>query len=140
MWKMLKELFQQSWDSNRDTGIHDGWSEYAVDESGLSELSQNGDGRKYPWTAVKHIGILTTSDGPWCEDVFFIIKTDLGDICITHAEAQKTRLLEQFKVLPGFNYGQVVSAMASTSEASFACWDRSWSLQTPHGQDALPLQ
>lgn len=100
--------------------------QYRADHAGLYEISDDAEGANYLWSDVYHVAILTTSDGPFLEDVFFIIRTDTGDIVISHSDAVAMQLLEYFKVFAEFDWGKVVEAMGSTSEASFACWDRSW--------------
>jgi hypothetical protein len=102
--------------------------EYSVDEFGFTEVSPKGEGKTISWSEVQHVGILTTSDGPWFEDVFFIIKTDRGDICLPNGKAMEIQLFEHFKALPGFEYEQVIKAMGCAVDNSFPCWDRSWGM------------
>lgn len=95
-----------------------------VDDSGFRVTSSDGETRDYPWAAVNHVGILTTSDGPLCEDVYFVVKTDVGAICITHSDATQMDLLQYFDRLDGFKWDKVVEAMCCCVDASFPCWDR----------------
>jgi len=119
MWTFLKRLFGLEEENTP-------WKKYSVDHSGIHQINCEDECENYSWNDVKHIGIFTTEDGPWGEDVFFVINTDLGDVCITHADAQKMELLKYFERFPGFNWGQVVEAMSCCSEARFPCWDRDW--------------
>ena len=84
----------------------------------------SGDGVEYLWSEVNHVSILTTSDGPFCEDVFFVIKTDKGTICIDQSQATDIKLFEQFARLKGFSYEQTILAMGCTDDAVFPCWER----------------
>jgi len=130
MWEMIKRYFRHGLELTGHNGKNGSWPSYTLDESGLSEVSANGPGRKYLWSEVQHVGILTTADGPFSEDIFFIIKTDSQDICITDEQATRINLFDGFHHLPGFDYEQAAAAMCSTSEASFPCWDRSWGAGT----------
>ncbi|MFA6210391.1 MAG: hypothetical protein WCT03_01930 [Candidatus Obscuribacterales bacterium] len=100
--------------------------QYKLSPEGIVELAAKPEEseREYLWSSVNHVGILTTSDGPWCEDVYFVIKTDNGTIMIDQSHAAKIELFEQFARLPGFNYEQVILAMGCTDDAAFNCWER----------------
>ncbi len=97
---------------------------YSIDESGIREIALVD--KKHLWSDVLHVGIVTTEDGPFFDDVFFIIETNQGNICIPQAQAMKLDLLKNFERLPGFKWEQVIDAMTCATDASFACWDRSW--------------
>jgi len=104
---------------------------YRLSQVGIVETVDEVAGeskREYLWADVTYVGILTTSDGPWSEDVFFIIKTDQGSVCIDHSQAVEIKLFEQFAMLPGFSYEQVVLAMGCTDDASFKCWEKSMAM------------
>ncbi len=94
---------------------------YAVDALGIREVE---GGRQYLWLDVNHVSILTTSDGPFAEDLYFVIKTDSATIIIDHTQASEIKLFDQFAQLPGFSYEQTILAMGSTNDAVFVCFER----------------
>ena len=99
--------------------------QYAVDETGISEIGKDSGGKKYSWNDVNNVAIMTTSGGPLTDDFFFVIKTDHGDIVIDQFAAEQMHLMDYFKVLPGFDWGKVAEASGCTSDAVFQCWSRS---------------
>lgn len=125
MWEFLKRWFELLCGAK---GSNRRWPQYSVDDTGFTEISPE-DGaiaKTHTWSDVQHVGVLTTSDGPFFDDVFFVIHTKTGDLCITSEDAQKINLLQHFERLPGFQWDKVVEAMACTSDAKFPCWDSSW--------------
>jgi hypothetical protein len=69
--------------------------------------------------------VLTTSDGPFAEDVFFMLAGQNGTGCIVPQGApESTQLLERLQRLPGFDNGALIRAMSSTEDATFRCWRR----------------
>ncbi len=128
MWNFIKRLFEEFTGDTNGTPVRAQWTRYSVDDSGFTEVLPDGRqcGKTHLWSDVLHVGILTTDDGPWFDDVFFVIRTKTGDLCIASEDAQAKNLLEQFGRLPGFQWEKVVEAMGSTNDASFACWDVSW--------------
>ena len=121
MWNLIKKLV---------TPKSKATIEYSIDETGINQLSygQQCSKKVYRWQDVEQVIIITTSDGPFLEDVFFIIKVMAPDaaeiLCISHSEAVKIHLFDGFASLPGFNYEQVIMAMGSCTEASFLCFEK----------------
>ncbi len=124
MWEFLKRWFELL----RGAQNSSKWPQYLVDDSGFTEILPPGDevAKTHLWSDVLHVGVITTEDGPFFDDVFFVIKTRTGDLCITSEDAQEINLLQQFQRLPGFQWEKVVEAMGSVSDATFPCWDSSW--------------
>ncbi len=130
MWEFLKGLFG-TLTSSEGRANAKRWTEYTVDETGFWEVVPSGcaEGKKHLWSDVLHVTIVTTSDGPWFDDFFYVIKSTTGFICISSEDAQKMNLLQRFECLPGFQWEKVVEAAGSVTDATFDCWDSSW---TPH--------
>lgn len=100
--------------------------EYTVDAEGFTQINGDDAGQKFPWSDVRHVGIITTSDGPFFDDVFFIIQFANKNICLTSFQAEDMKLMSYFNILPGFRYESAIEAMGSVDDASFHCWDVSW--------------
>ncbi|MBS1955492.1 MAG: hypothetical protein JST89_15015 [Cyanobacteria bacterium SZAS-4] len=125
MWEFLKRWFELL---RGGTQVSRKWPQYSVDDSGFTEISAP-DGaipKTHLWSDVLHVGVITTDEGPFFDDVFFVIKTRTGDLCMTSQDAQKLDLLQYFKILPGFQWDRVVEAMGSADNAIFPCWDSTW--------------
>lgn len=97
-----------------------------VDDMGV--LRVDGDVREQiHWKDVEEIKIITTNEGPYREDVFFVLAGPGGTGCLVpHDAAVRTKLLETLHArFPGLDDEMVIKAMGSTSNNSFAVWKRS---------------
>jgi hypothetical protein len=73
------------------------------------------------WGRLVEVEVVTTSGGPWAEDVFFCPKDETGALGIVpHALASE--LLRRVLRLPGSGPQKPIVVMGSTSEARFVCW------------------
>jgi hypothetical protein len=78
------------------------------------------------WDDVHEVGILTTDEGPWQEDVFFLLIAADGKsgCCVPQSSDGSKQLLERLQQLPGFDNEAVIKGMGSTSNGKFVCWKR----------------
>ena len=87
-----------------------------------------GDGvqESVRWDDLVEVGIITTDEGPWFEDVYWVLKaSDRKSGCAVPQCAEgSNKLLEALQKLPGFDNEAVIKAMGSTSNARFVCWRR----------------
>lgn len=76
------------------------------------------------WADLQNVTILTTDDGPFSEDVFWVLSgSETG--CLVPSEAKGIKeLLPRLQQLPGFNHEAVIRAMGSTTNEKFLCWQR----------------
>jgi hypothetical protein len=125
MWNYFQKLYNQILQKLAETRKNR-WADYTVNDEGFTQITGEDSGEKFLWSDVKHVGILTTSDGPFFDDVFWIIQTANKNICLTQAQATQLSLLDYFGKLPGFNWDSAIAAMCSTRDALFHCWDTSW--------------
>jgi hypothetical protein len=85
------------------------------------------DGRveRVGWDSLAEVQIVTTEDGPFADDVFWLLVGDDGTGCAVPSEAAGMKeLLERLQRLPGFDNEAVIKAMVSTSNARFQVWKR----------------
>jgi hypothetical protein len=77
------------------------------------------------WADVTRARIITTSAGPWGEDVFFVLESTEGKGCIVPDEAAvRTKLLEEMQArLAGVDDRKVIDAMGTTSKGAFVIWE-----------------
>ena len=76
------------------------------------------------WSELIRVRIVTTDEGPWCEDAFWLLEGRDGTGCVVpNAFAETSGLVSAVGAhLPGFDYRMVVEAMTSTDHAEFLCW------------------
>ncbi len=96
-----------------------------VDEQGVSVATKKGI-ESVAWPRIERVRILTTSGGPFVEDVFFVLEEPNGKGCVVpHAAAVRTKLLEELEArLPGVRDDKVIEAMGCASDNSFTIWER----------------
>jgi len=97
-----------------------------VDDAGV--LRVEGTIREeIKWDEVTEIRIITTDEGPFREDVFFVLLgADNKGCLVPHDAAVRTKLLEELQTrFPSFDNEMVIKAMGCTSKNSFLIWQKS---------------
>jgi hypothetical protein len=94
-----------------------------TDES-VTRFRPDGVQESLRWEDLVEVGIITTDEGPWSEDVFWVLMaSDRKSSCAIPQGAEGAdKLLEALQKLPGFDNEAVIKAMGSTSNAKFVCW------------------
>jgi hypothetical protein len=96
-----------------------------IDDHGVRRELPDGTVEQVAWDGLRAVAVLTTSDGPFVEDVFFVLVGPDGTGCIVPQGApESTHLLERLQRLPGFDNEALSRAMCSVQEASFICLRR----------------
>ena len=74
---------------------------YAIDDEGVSRLLDNGERESVRWADLVAVRILTTDQGPWMEDHFWVLVGTGGSGCVVAVVDEETfsRLVRQ---VPGF--------------------------------------
>ena len=75
------------------------------------------------WDALTEVALMTTSQGPFAEDVFFVLTYDDGATeAIPLGEAKE--LLPRLQQLPGFDNETFIQAMGVSEEGISVLWRR----------------
>ncbi|MEV5651543.1 hypothetical protein AB0L57_25110 [Nocardia sp. NPDC052254] len=84
----------------------------------------NGRIEEVSWQELTEVRVITTADGPFADDVFFVLIGARGNGCVVpHSAADKefrVRLLQ----LPGFDNAKVMEALGTVSDRQFLVWRR----------------
>jgi hypothetical protein len=97
-----------------------------IDDHGVRRELPGGKVEQVAWDDLLEVAVLTTSDGPFADDVFFVLAGRDGMGCVVPQGAPESRqLLERLQRLPGFDNEAFIRAMSSTDDATFVCWRRS---------------
>jgi hypothetical protein len=96
-----------------------------IDEVGIRRVAGRIKER-VEWDQIKSVRIVTTGDGPFVEDVYFLIDAQDGKgCCISHEAATSANLLQALdRRLKNIDNEEVIRAMGSTSNATFLIWSR----------------
>lgn len=86
----------------------------------------DGSSENIRWNEIDQVTILTTDQGPWSEDAFWVLENTGGTkgCMIGNGAKGFPELLDRLQTLPGFRDETVVEAMGTTSNKRFVAWRR----------------
>jgi hypothetical protein len=101
-------------------------SRFVVRISDTEIVCERPDGKveRVDWADLRKVEIVTTADGPFAPDVFWVLHGAEGGCAVPQGATGDTQLLERLQALPGFDHGTCIQAMSSTSFRRFLCWQR----------------
>jgi len=86
------------------------------------------------WSDLRAVIIETTDQGPFVDDVFWILVGETSG-CVVPSEAEgMNRLLERLQRLPSFDNETLIAAMSSMENRRFLCWKRPTTAETESPQ------
>ena len=95
-------------------------------DSKIVATYEGGETRTATWFELSKVGITTTDEGPFVQDVFWGLHA--GErVAVAYpqdAVGSQELLTAMQERLPNFNNHAVIEAMGSTSNAHFVVWDR----------------
>jgi hypothetical protein len=100
----------------------------AIEITDLGVRRDLGDGtvEAVAWTDLVEVQIVTTDEGPFVDDVFFLLAGSNGKgVCVPQGAPGSEPLLDRLQKLPNFDNEQVIAAMGCSNNARFVCWKRS---------------
>ena len=94
-----------------------------VDESGVHRMLADRM-ESVTWSDLTEVSIVTTSEGPFAEDVFFMLQgAGNSGVLVPQSLAVEHHLLESLQArLPEFNNEAVIEAMGCTDDRRFVVW------------------
>jgi hypothetical protein len=100
--------------------------EITVDEDGVRRQLADGSEESVTWTNLSEVAIRTTPEGPWKEDVFFLLVKEGGGGCAVPAgHPSADALMSRLQSMPGFDNDAFVEAMTTLDDGLFVVWQRS---------------
>ena len=117
-------LMAQPWLRQRRSNSAAAKERVEFDEQEIRRFLPDGKTESIRWDELHEIGIVTTDEGPWVDDVFWLfLNADSSKGCAASNDAVGfPALLERLQRLPGFNDEAVVQAMGSTVNDRFVVW------------------
>jgi hypothetical protein len=83
-------------------------------------------GKEIEWGKIEKIDVLTTDDGPFVQDIFWVISSSAGKsklvLPMNDAVEGHQELMKQIFKLPSFDYKTFITATGSTSKKIFSVW------------------
>ena len=101
-------------------------SRFLVRLSDSEVVCEQPDGRveRVGWSDLQQVEVVTTGDGPFAPDVFWMLRGTSGGCAVPQGATGDEELLERLQALPGFDYQAFIEAMSSASDRRFVCWQR----------------
>jgi len=99
-------------------------SEFIIETNDEIVSCKNPDGtvESILWPELKAVIIETNDGGPFVPDAFFLLIGEQSGCVIPLGATGEEKLLDKLLSLPGYNYKEHITAMASTENARFLCW------------------
>jgi hypothetical protein len=92
-----------------------------IDGLGVTRELRGRRSEKITWANLIGVDIVTTAEGPFADDFFFVLHAaDSGGCAV--ANTLGGGLLERLQRLPRFDNMAVILASSSTADARFVCW------------------
>jgi hypothetical protein len=96
-----------------------------VDDEGVRRHLADGTEEAVSWTDLAEVAIRTTPEGPWKEDVFFLLMREGGGGCAVPAgDPAADDLMSRLQSLPEFDNDAFVEAMTTVEDGLFVIWQR----------------
>lgn len=99
-------------------------TEYWLDAQTLTIIPPFRDRFAVRIDELDEIGIETTDQGPFVEDVFWILKQGPARVRIGEPHPVFKELMDSFGSLEGFDWESFAEAMSCTENRYFPCWTR----------------
>ena len=93
-----------------------------VDESKLVYFPLFGRIKTIPWKDLIRVEVQTTDQGPFLEDLFYVLVAKRQSVRISEDEAAYCSLMTHFKNLKDFNFDAIVSASSCVENRTYLCW------------------
>nr|WP_143229447.1 hypothetical protein [Actinophytocola xanthii] len=97
-----------------------------VDDDGVRRLLADGTEESVTWADLAEVAIRTTPEGPWKEDVFFLlVRTGGGGCAVPAGDPSADDLMNRLQSMPGFDNDAFIEAMTTQEDGLFVVWQRS---------------
>jgi hypothetical protein len=94
-----------------------------IDELGVAHSLDDGSRVRVTWGDLVRVALITVAQGPFAEDLFFVLDDREGRRCMLPG-ARAAELLPRLQRLRGFDNGQVQRAAdCLDDDAHFVCWN-----------------
>jgi hypothetical protein len=93
-----------------------------MDDLGVRRIHRGRIIEEIHWDQLASVDIRTTSQGPFVDDVYWLLGSAMGQGVAVPSEAAPAGFVERLQQLPGFDNEAMIRAMASTDDMTFHCW------------------
>lgn len=94
-----------------------------IDDLGVRRTLGDGRMEAVAWQDLVEVEIVTTDEGPFVDDVFFLLAgRDGTGCCVPQGAPGSEPLLDRLQGLPDFDNEKVIEAMGCAENGRFVCW------------------
>ena len=94
------------------------------DDEIIKATRPDGTVEMVTWDELTKFEVFTTDEGPFVEDVFFVLHGNDRGCAIPQGANNTQALIERLQQLPGFDNHQFIEAMGCTSNNRFLIWEK----------------
>ncbi len=124
MIKLLKKIWQKLKNNKGDNLFPEKDYIIEITEVKISCKRPNGLIEEVTWKELKKVEIHTTDQGPFVEDVFWVLYGNERDCIIPQGATNNEELLSRLQDLPDFNNKMLIEAMSCTDNNEFLIWQK----------------
>jgi hypothetical protein len=84
----------------------------------------DGKTERVAWEDLQRVEILTTADGPFAPDVFWVLSGTNSGCVVPWGATGDRELLERLQTLPRFDNTAVINSASKTDETMTLCWEK----------------
>jgi hypothetical protein len=95
-----------------------------VSEAGATARRPDGKVESVEWNALQKVAVLTTDDGPFAPDAFWVLIGSQGGCVVPWGATGEKELLNRLQTLSGFRNDVLVNAASLTANQILTCWER----------------
>ncbi|HEY9681835.1 MAG TPA: hypothetical protein V6C86_09670 [Oculatellaceae cyanobacterium] len=95
-------------------------------DEAITRTLSSGEAESVRFDDLEKVYIVTTDQGPFVEDLFYVLKGHHGSTIIGQEWASKVKLMEMLFKLPNLDLEQILRAMASVENQAFVIWREDW--------------
>ncbi|MEU0794026.1 hypothetical protein ACIA5G_21900 [Amycolatopsis sp. NPDC051758] len=98
----------------------------SVDDTGVRRRLADGSEEAVTWAGLSSVMVRVIPDGPWNEDVFFmLVGTDGKGTAVPSGDPAADALIERLQSLPGFDNEKFIEAMTTDADQAYVVWESS---------------
>lgn len=97
-----------------------------IDQKGVRITRLNGKVEEIKWDDIGEISIITTSEGPFVDDVYLCLSSVDGKTgCAIPSMAEGyNEVYDRVSKFEGFNFQKYIESMSCTADAKFVLWEK----------------
>lgn len=127
IFDFIKKIFYKQQKPNpKDKSLNTTKVTVLIDQEGVRVTRMSSKTEEIKWNDIGEISIITTSEGPFMEDVYLCLSSIDGKYgCAVPSMVEGyIEVYDRVSKFEGFNFQKVIEAMSCTTDAKFIVWEK----------------